>query len=190
MPREILRNDPCWRYIRNGCVTELRNLLSIKTISLFDVTDGVFLLSFALSIGKIKVAEALLEMGAEWDFASDRGLTAADHARTLVLDFPGHPDLEKLRSMIGREGFLDLQLGPLHRIVLGLSDANLAHQIEMEPGRIDEVDWSGMTPLMWAAQREDQVSVEVLLSHGARTDLACLDGRSAPHCAATNIRSS
>lgn len=89
----------------------------------------------------------------------------------------------RLQSIVGPEESFNLQLGPLHRIVLGLSSADLARQIDMDPVRINDIDWLGRTPLMRAASKGDSASVQILLSRGARTDLSCRNGSTPLHMA-------
>lgn len=90
-----------------------------------------------------------------------------------------NPSLIKLQALVGFHGPDDLQFGPLHRIVTGLSCADLQTQLDLEPSRIDDPDGSGMTPLMWAAYRGSYTYLEVLLSQGAQIDLRDSVGRTA-----------
>jgi ankyrin repeat protein len=78
------------------------------------------------------------------------------------------------RGLVGSDDSMDFNFGPLHQIVVGFSSADIKKQLELEPARIDEQDWTGRTPLMWAAVRDDPVTVQILLSHHA--DLKLKDG--------------
>lgn len=87
----------------------------------------------------------------------------------------------QLRGLIGSEDFYDLNLNPIHRIILGFSGADLDTQLDLEPSGIDAHDWTGMSPLMWAALRADHVKVQFLLSHHASVSLKDREGRTALH---------
>lgn len=87
----------------------------------------------------------------------------------------------KLRSLVNSEDLYDLNLNPIHRIILGFSGADVNTQLDLEPSRIDESDWMGMSPLMWAALRGDHVAVQSLLSHHASVGLKDNEDRTALH---------
>ena len=111
--------------------------------------------------------------------------TAADSAWNFILNKPDSSYSFKLRSMIDSEESFDLHLGPLHRIVLGLSRASLEDQIEMRPTGIRDVDWLGRSPLMWAAYKGDSKSLKILLSRGAAVNHSCRFGETPLHGAAS-----
>jgi ankyrin repeat protein len=56
---------------------------------------------------------------------------------------------------------------PLHRIVLGLTGADLRTQLEIAILDIDKPDSGGRTPLMWAARRGDTEALKILIEFGA-----------------------
>lgn len=87
----------------------------------------------------------------------------------------------KLRALISSEDSYDLRLGPLHRIIVGLSGVDFQMQMDLEPSRINDCDWMGVTPLMWAAIRSSHTYINLLLSRGARIDLTDSEGRTALH---------
>lgn len=60
-----------------------------------------------------------------------------------------------------------LEFTPLHRIVLGLSTANLKTQLELSISDINTGDSGGRTPLMWAARRGDIQAIRTLIEYGA-----------------------
>lgn len=85
----------------------------------------------------------------------------------------------KFRALVGSDDSKDLQLGPLHRIILGLSSIDFTMQLDLEPSRVNDADWLGVTPLMWAALRNNHTYIGLLLLHGARPDLKDSEGRTA-----------
>ena len=89
-----------------------------------------------------------------------------------------------LRALVGPEDSYDLQLGPLHRIIVGLSNADFKMQLDLDPSRINDGDWLGLTPLMWSALRDNHTYLKILLLQDARVDLTDSEGRTALHHAA------
>ena len=74
----------------------------------------------------------------------------------------------------------------LHRIVLGLADATLVQQLDLDNSKIDQVDSHGRTPLHWAARRADLNETESLLEWGASPNLADHEETTALHDAASD----
>lgn len=64
------------------------------------------------------------------------------------------------RLVVLSEDEYDLQLTPVHRIVVGLSSVPLQSQLESDASAINDPDWQGRTPLMWAAIRDDCTKVQ------------------------------
>ncbi|USP76498.1 hypothetical protein yc1106_03772 [Curvularia clavata] len=122
-------------------------------------------------------------MGANRDFKDQSGKSASDLAWRRILSTKDQDEVVLLRNLVGTEDSYDLFLGPLHRIVTGLSNADLQMQINMEPSRINDRDWQGMTPLMWAAARDNPVHLNMLLSRGAQIELKDSEGSNALHLA-------
>lgn len=89
----------------------------------------------------------------------------------------------KPRGLVATDYTYDLQLTPLHKIVLGLSSANLDEQINLVPSILDERDWMGMTALMWASNLDKSDHVRTLLTCGAQLDHANVWGSHALHFA-------
>ena len=87
----------------------------------------------------------------------------------------------KLRALVGSDDSYDLHLGPLHRIIVGLSSVDLQMQIELDPSRINDRDLFGMTPLMWAARRDNHTYLSILLSQGSQIGLRDSEGGTALH---------
>ena len=102
---------------------------------------------------------------------------------TLTYD-PSYQPFVGLKGLGASEDQIDLNLGPLHRIVVGLSCANLAEQIEQNLCGVDDTDWSGATALMWAAWHSNVDHIVTLLAYNARVDKADMGGSSVLHAAA------
>lgn len=98
------------------------------------------------------------------------------------------PETMRLKALIGSEEPYDLHLSPLHQIVTGLSSADLATQIEMDPGRINDKDWMGRTPIMWSAVQSNLTHLRTLIAHNADPNRIDVEGRTALHFA-SNARS-
>lgn len=88
-----------------------------------------------------------------------------------------------LQRLIGSEDSYDLELNPIHRIILGMSSADLKDQIELDPPKVNGVAWTGMSPLMWAAMQANHTALALLLDHHAQVDMRDRQGRSALHFA-------
>jgi len=87
--------------------------------------------------------------------------------------------------MFSDEEYLDSrQFPPFHKIILGLSGANLAQQLDLTADRIDARDADGRTALSWAAARGDNDAVSQLLRAKADPNIAGHDRRTPLHWAA------
>jgi hypothetical protein len=87
----------------------------------------------------------------------------------------------KLASLYGED--YDLKLSAIHRFVLGLSSVPLEAQLESDASAINNPDWHGRTPLIWAAMRDDCEKLKISISEGV--DISCCDNerRTALHMA-------
>ena len=72
----------------------------------------------------------------------------------------------------------------LHRIIFGLTRANLREQLTLSTSGIDSRCSLGRTPLCWAALRTDPNNVRVLVEFGAALHLVDCRGQSPVHFAA------
>lgn len=97
---------------------------------------------------------------------------------------PGSFWVTELRGLVATDYTYDLQLTPLHKIILALSSANLDEQINLVPSILDERDWMGMTALMWASNLDKSDHVRTLLAYGAKVDHTNVRGTRALHFAA------
>jgi len=77
--------------------------------------------------------------------------------------------LRNLRTLLEQDSdTLDnMKFNALHRIIVGLSNADLQEQIELDPDLINGTDANGRTPLMWAALRGHLNAIKMLLEYGA-----------------------
>lgn len=89
----------------------------------------------------------------------------------------------ELRGLVTTDYTYDLQLTPLHKIILRISSAKLDEQINLAPLILNERDWMGMTALMWASNLHQSDHVRTLLAQGAKFDQANVWGTHALHFA-------
>jgi ankyrin repeat protein len=107
----------------------------------------------------------------------------ADNAWVSILFNLSTPFAIHTRTLLGTDDDYEFQFSPLHQIILGFSSVDAQEQLSLEPARIDEQDWMGMSPLMWAAYRGDHVIVPLLLSYRASVELQNWEGNTALHLA-------
>ena len=88
--------------------------------------------------------------------------------------------LEEFRALFPDDNdYLDdRQFSTIHKIVLGLSLANLGGELAKSETNPDIYDSAGRTALSWAVQREDLVAVDTLLKFGANPELPSKNGTS------------
>ena len=97
-------------------------------------------------------------------------LNAFDAALSSILREDGDvSSREKLRELLPVDDALEeLNLGVLHKAVLGLTPIELEQLLDCLPkSALDIGDASGRTPLWWAARRGDSRTVSLLLQYGA-----------------------
>ena len=61
----------------------------------------------------------------------------------------------------------DWKFSKLHKIVLGLDGGDLASELAQYPEAVNSTDSAGMSALLWAARKGDNVAVELLLKANA-----------------------
>ncbi|KAJ9636354.1 hypothetical protein H2199_008029 [Coniosporium tulheliwenetii] len=79
-----------------------------------------------------------------------------------------------------------LQMSALHKIILNISQADLASQLELDSSAVNRQDRWGRTPLFWAVSRNDCTTVGLLLQWDADVHIAADDGSQPLHVAARN----
>ena len=96
-----------------------------------------------------------------------------------IMSSTQHGYNERLPSTIRNSIYVHHPEGmPLaHKSLLNLIPLNLQHILDQHPNVINEADENGRTPLWWAAVTNNLESMEVLLSYGARADIADGNGQ-------------
>jgi len=84
--------------------------------------------------------------------------------------------------------FEEQQFLPLHKIVLGIVDRDLASELRLSTSDINKPDAKGRTPLAWAAARGDNTALKTLLEFHADPKLSCITGNT-PLLRAVSARS-
>lgn len=98
---------------------------------------------------------------------------------TLSRDF-----LAALKEDFDTEDYLErMQFPPLHKIILGILEADLETQLKLSTSEIDSLDYQGRTALAWAAIRADERSLKTLLKYGANSNVKAFNGDTALHYA-------
>lgn len=92
--------------------------------------------------------------------------------------------MSKLRGLLGPEDDFDLKLTPLHRILFGLSQANLDDHLYHNPGEVNTPNWMKITPMMIAAATSNHAAVSSLVAHKANVNLGDNEQTTALHYAA------
>ena len=103
-----------------------------------------------------------------------------------------HTIEESLRSLfpVNDDYYEERQFSKIHKIILQISGQNLAEAIAADRINIDSVDCDDLTPLGWAAVRDDVTAVKLLLRANASPNVHDKDGRSPLiHAAKSSSRS-
>lgn len=96
--------------------------------------------------------------------------TGFDHVLTNPTEHSNLPTavVDTFSHLYGDDEIYEhLELTLLHRIVFGMSQADLATQLSLDAKDIDTPDSGGRTPIWWASRRADRDKVETLLRWGA-----------------------
>ena len=99
----------------------------------------------------------------------------------MIFQAPESAIRETLRSLFPDNGsYLDeRRFSKLQKIILGLDGGSLENELKVYSSDIDAVDSTGNTALMWAARRDDNVALDILLRAGADPNIRSNSGISA-----------
>ena len=171
-------------YARQANIERIRALIESGRASATDRDDdGITPLHMAAITGRAPVCAYLIEKGADVNalggslpatplqWAARKGLV---ETMDLLIQHGANPRLVDSRDF-----------SCIHSVTHS-SDYSALLYILCEPGiAADEKDKMGLTPLHWAAQQGDKVSVEVLLKFGANPNVVDRNGLTALHWAAS-----
>ncbi|KAK0128443.1 hypothetical protein ONS95_000416 [Cadophora gregata] len=171
--RQVPDSAPCVDYALDGNIAGLKELFLRDLASPRDIsrTRGYSLLRWAVYGKQWETCKFLLHAGADPDY---RPISSHDNSpRTKVLDFILQGFLSKENEQTlscltsGNDWIEDQNFTLTHKVVTGISLANLEETILLHPEEIDAIDALGRTPLTWAAARGNEHAVGTLLSQGA-----------------------
>lgn len=189
--RRVPDSAQCVNFALTGNVEGLKDLFKRGLASPRDVstTRGYSVLRWAMYGKQYQTCKFLLYAGADPDY---RPIAASDNSprnkahQALLMGRLSDVDVEALRCLTQGDDFVEEQnYTILHRIILGLSMANLEEEICLHSELINARDAMDRTPLAWAACRGDDRAIVVLLSHGAEFDTLDVQ-HSAPVCHAAD----
>lgn len=174
--RRVSDSAQCVNFALNGNIDGLKERFKRGLASPQDVstTRGYSVLRWAMYGKQYQTCKFLLNAGADPDY---RPIAASDNSprnkahQFLLMGGLSDDDVEALRCLTRGDDFIDEQnYTMLHRIILGLSMANLEEEIRLHPEDVNTEDVMGRTPLAWAACRGDDRAIVTLLSHGAEVN--------------------
>ena len=175
--RRVPDSAQCVSFALNGNVEGLKELFKRGLASPCDVssTRGYSILRWAMYGKQYQTCKFLLQAGADPEYrpiaASDNNPRNKAH-QFLLMGGLTDEDADALRCLTkGDEGFIEEQnYTRLHKVILGLSLADLEEEICEHPEMIDVPDAMGRTPLAWASCRGDERAIVSLLSRGAEVN--------------------
>ena len=174
--RRVPDSAQCVNFALNGNIDGLKDLFSKGLASPQDVstTRGYSILRWAMYGKQFQTCKFLLNAGADPDY---RPIAVSDNSprnkahQFLLMGGLSDNDVEALRCLTRDDDFIDEQnYTLLHKIILGLSLADLEEEIRLHPEYVNTTDVMGRTPLAWAACRGDDRAIVTLLSHGAEVN--------------------
>ncbi|MCJ1456869.1 hypothetical protein MMC28_007235 [Mycoblastus sanguinarius] len=174
--RRVPDSAQCVNFALNGNIDGLKDLFKKGLASPRDVstTRGYSVLRWAMYGKQYQTCKFLFNAGADPDY---RPIAASDNSprnkahQFLLMGGLSDDDVEALRCLTRGDDFVGEQnYTTLHRIILGLSMANLEEEICLHPEDVNTSDVMGRTPLAWAACRGDDRAIVTLLSHGAEVN--------------------
>ncbi|KAF2259503.1 hypothetical protein CC78DRAFT_620985 [Lojkania enalia] len=195
IPRTI---EPIWlfnqlRYmIQQKQPSDLMKFMSDKGIRVTDIDHyGDSVLRHALFHGRGDICLTLLEAGADLNHRDSNGIEVAQYFWNVYISSGSTwpVNLEMLKQLPEIEdSFETLQLNPLHKSVLSLSEHDIRATLEMEPDWINGRDHFGRTPLHWAVRNDNLQVCNVLIDAGA--NVRTIDNAGRPLVVEAGVRSS
>ena len=174
--RRVPDSAQCVNYALKGNIDGLKDLFKKGLASPRDVstTRGYSVLRWAMYGKQYQTCKFLFQAGADPDY---RPIAVSDNSprnkahQFLLMGGLSDEDADALRCLTRGDDFIDEQnYTLLHRIILGLSLADLEEEICLHPENLNTTDVMGRTPLAWAACRGDDRAIVTLLSHGAEVN--------------------
>ena len=174
--RRVPDSAQCVNFALTGNIDGLKYLFKKGLASPRDVstTRGYSVLRWAMYGKQYQTCKFLFQAGADPDY---RPIAVSDNSprnkahQFLLMGGLCDEDVEALRCLTRGDDFIDEQnYTLLHRIILGLSLADLEEEICLHPENLNTTDVMGCTPLAWAACRGDDRAIVTLLSHGAEVN--------------------
>ena len=174
--RRVPDSAQCVNFALTGNIDGLKYLFKKGLASPRDVstTRGYSVLRWAMYGKQYQTCKFLFQAGADPDY---RPIAVSDNSprnkahQFLLMGGLCDEDVEALRCLTRGDDFIDEQnYTLLHRIILGLSLADLEEEICLHPENLNTTDVMGRTPLAWAACRGDDRAIVTLLSHGAEVN--------------------
>ena len=171
-------------YARQGNIERIRALIETGQSSATDTNDdGITPLHLAAITGRVPVCAYLIEKGAEVN-------ALGGNLPATPLQWASRKGLVEVMDLLIQHGanprLVDSQDFSCIHSVTHSSDYSALLYILCQPDiAVDEKDNMGLTPLHWAAQQGDKLSVEVLLKFGANPSVVDRNGVTALHWAAS-----
>ncbi|KAH7066549.1 ankyrin repeat-containing domain protein [Paraphoma chrysanthemicola] len=176
LPRCVPRWSGILDSARCGDLHGIQRALSDGKVSTRDVDpDGWTALSTAIYYDHCHLIELLLREGVDKNFRDTSGDTAVQAAWRKCLDsrYDEADKAKLLRTLVDADFLESLAYTDFHKAVLGLGSVSLADSLMTSAASIDATDSMGSTALHWAAYRNDEASVRLLLSHHANPNVGC-----------------
>ncbi|KAJ5168591.1 uncharacterized protein N7482_004185 [Penicillium canariense] len=156
-----------------GNVDGLKTLLGSSAYTLRDTDQkyGRTALHYAVMRNHIGACEFLVNASANIHAMDNSGMTPAIKAWEHILTERGNQSqLEKFRCLFSDIDFCDdMKFSHIHMLVLKLLPGDLTRDLQFKEHhrRINDLDYSGKSPLHWAATRGDFEGIKLLLHFGA-----------------------
>ncbi|KAF2236419.1 ankyrin [Viridothelium virens] len=181
LPRTVRWESPIWGYAINGNLIAIKDMIVKGLASPWDVNGlGGSLLHYAAERRYFDLCEMLLDYGATTSQIDDLGGNPTAMAWEHFLS--GNLTCEeylKVETLFSNDEYIETRnFSVLHKTTLGLLPGrNVKSELEASTADINIRDASGRTCVSWAAGRGDDRSLQVLLSFGAKPNVADYEGR-------------